>query len=528
MATLYVNKSGKSNPTTAGRVFMAVEVSGITTAPAIAVNYVITRTYTIAYTELSGVAPNISGTIWFYGADTILPTSASGTMTKSGGGVGDASITYNAWYRVGTNTTYPSSNFNDVITFAAQFDTIVVGSGSYNERITIANKSLSLLADGVVVVDGTGLSGTGSGITFSNVSGASANAPFTYILDAYSNGGKWILKNHSTPGDTYGALDLRSYNQCTFSAANVEIFGNVNNRTGIAVQNTGSNSPAVSSVSKVFVSGCSAYGIFIQGLGAFGGTSFLYLNSSTIYNCGYGVYFSTISGITGINKNIFHTCTTAIRAAGTPTARIINYNDYYNNTNAGDYNSTLYTTLASLQAINLELNGTFANPNLIDPANGVAYVSSQTLYGAYPYSSATQGLAYDPYVKWIITAVQDDTGWYNADGNITKNATTNEFELSNGVSGVIESPVYDIGSVQTIIDIAYVANETWPTNMVDKDKTDVMPNKQQVEVRADANSFVQASVSPSWITCNAHSLLTSPVGRYVQVRLTLRNDDVGA
>jgi hypothetical protein len=50
----------------------------------------------------------------------------------------------------------------------------------------------------------------------------------------------------------------------------------------------------------------------------------------------------------------------------------------------------------------------------------------------------------------------------------------------------------------------------------------------EVDTRADANSFVQASVSPSWVTCNAHSILTSPIGRYVQVRFTLRNDDVGA
>jgi hypothetical protein len=72
-------------------------VSGITTGPAVGATYTNnSSTFTVLYTTLTGVAPNISGTI-----DTWISTGtndplASGNLTRASG-VGDNTIAFSAW-----------------------------------------------------------------------------------------------------------------------------------------------------------------------------------------------------------------------------------------------------------------------------------------------------------------------------------------------------------------------------------------------------------------------------------------------
>jgi hypothetical protein len=191
--------------------------------------------------------------------------------------------------------------------------------------------------------------------------------------------------------------------------------------------------------------------------------------------------------------------------------------------------TTNYITLAAVQAIGSEASGSSSNPNLIDPANGVFFISSSGNYGAYPYSALTRGAGYNPDAKWIITATADNSGWYNPDGFVTMNGTTGFFELSGaGPTGVIWSPVYDLGSAQYITRLNTAAIQTWSTNMIDTTKTDSKPNYQTAEIRASLTSFNQNDGSLVWTEIKLNCPFNAIPGRYVQIRITFRNDDVGA
>lgn len=72
-------------------------VSGITTAPTAGAVYSNnSEQYTVLYTTLTGVAPNISGTIAMWMSTGTTPPPASGTLTKVSG-TGDASIAYSSF-----------------------------------------------------------------------------------------------------------------------------------------------------------------------------------------------------------------------------------------------------------------------------------------------------------------------------------------------------------------------------------------------------------------------------------------------
>lgn len=418
----------------------------------------------------------------------------------------------------GTTPTLAKVTIQAGLNLMATGDSLVVGSGSYAERVTLAtDKSLTFYADGVVVMDGTSLSGSGYALSFATGQGTAAVRTISVLPSL--TGGKWVIKNYNVSSATLGVVrfDGTSANGINANIKNMEVYGNINNTVGVS-------GPYMNCTATLCVfSGFSGYGVYEST--THGASTVCSLTHNTFYNCGYGCYLVNTPSLLSVFYNIFHTCTTGTRRPSAPTVAQ-NNNDYYNCTNMLDVTTTHYTTLPAVQAVGSELTGTNTNPNLIDPANGVFFMSSLSAYGAHSYSSFTHGALANSDGKWIVTASADNTGWYNADGNITKNVTDGAFELTAGTSGVIVSPVYDLGSNLSNTKISLVTQQTWPTNMVDQTKTDIRPNYQTVSIRASATTFNQDDVSPSWVESNIESPLTGINGQWVQVKMTLRSDDV--
>ncbi|MFA6065244.1 MAG: hypothetical protein WC746_05370 [archaeon] len=430
-----------------------------------------------------------------------------------------------------SGTTGPKLTIQAMVTAASNLDVIYVGSGSYNERVATTVKGLTLYADGVVVMDGAGLLGTGSALSFTNL--AAAN----YMVIAKApTGGKWVIKNYNGNAAVSPTLVITASANppsATSYISDMELYGNVNNTTGFSPASAYQGHPIV--IRNCIFSGYSGYGILPVATG--GGVSpTLYVTYSTFYNCGYGCVMSAGNGLMGwCYNNLFHTCGIDIsKTAGAPGA-LVNFNSHYNwATLILKVGASLnYATLAAAQAVGCELNGFDSDPGLVDPANGVFFLSSTGDYGAYPYSSIARGSGYNPDSKWVITGTIDTSGpgsgWYNPDGNVTKNGTSNNFELSSGTSGVIWSPVYDLGSVQLLTQLNIAAVQTWGTNMLDKTNTDTAPNYQTVEVRASLNSFNQNDGSLNWTEVKMNMPFASAIAaRYAQLKVTFRSDDVSA
>jgi hypothetical protein len=429
----------------------------------------------------------------------------------------------------GTTPTLAKLTIGAAIYTAASGDSIIVGSGSYNERISWANKALNIYADGIVVLDGTGVGGSGVPISYTQ----SGSGGFTNNILPYTTGGKWIIQNHNISNDLLGNITITNVyasggQGSTLNINSFEIYCNINAKNGIVSRVTSGTSIVTASVvaSNCVIIGYGAYGMYASSVTS-NSIAYIKATNCTFYNCSIAMFASQYCLLNGgIYYNIFHTNTTNIKTISTPTYSLINYNIHHNQTNLLTVNTTNYTTLSAVQALGSELNGFAADPGLIDPANGVFYLSSIGNYGAYPYSAITRGASYNPDSKWIITAAKDDTGWYCAGGNITKSGVDGAFELSAGTSDTIESPVFDNGINNTTNSLISIASDqTWPTHMADKTKTDIRPNYQTVEIRSSNTAFVQADASPSWVEVNIESPITQ-IGRYVQLRITLRNDDV--
>lgn len=196
-----------------------------------------------------------------------------------------------------------------------------------------------------------------------------------------------------------------------------------------------------------------------------------------------------------------------------------------------------YTTLAQVQAINgWEVGGMTTNPVFEDTTNGILYPTVQLSpllqIGSYSYS-LIRGSNYNPDSKWNIIAAggYDNSGWYNPDGNVTM--VSNMFQLTSGTTGVIWSPVYDLGSSQIIQQFNIEGIQIWPSNMIDTTTTDVRPNYQTAEIRASATTFAQNNGVIAWTELkNKIDFITQGstymTGRFVQVRITLQNADIAS
>jgi len=192
-----------------------------------------------------------------------------------------------------------------------------------------------------------------------------------------------------------------------------------------------------------------------------------------------------------------------------------------------------YTTLASIQALGYgwESTGMITNPAFEDPTNNILYptvqLSALMTIGAYSYGYVT-GPNFNS-TTWNIIAGggHDNSGWYNPDGNVT--LVSGSFQLTTGTSGSIWSPVYQFTSVQSVSILNISAIQVWPTNMVDSTLADIEPNYQTAEIRASVTSFNQNDGVIAWTTVKNNIVFSPPViGYYVQVKLTLVNNDVPA
>ena len=425
----------------------------------------------------------------------------------------------NTWYvsKSGSNSNSGASyllsklTISAAILVAASGDSIVIGSGLYNEKLTVPIVTLALQADGIVILDGTSIVGNPAIVV--NISSG------TLLIMPYTTGGQFIIQNHVGTNLISGA----SYFTANFT--NVTLISNSNTN---AITFTSLGAPQT-------MNNCVFSGFTSVILGNTNGNPCT-INNCTFYNCTSGIVGTGSTATCTFTNNIFSNLTTAWNVYAGSTV-ISNNNLYYMVTN-WKVGATTYTSQATLQAAGYDLNSLWQNPNFVDPTNNVFYLTSNPnvtnnaylYYGAYPYG-LTRGNVYNPDNKWLITGSFDNSGWYNPDGNITM--VSSLFQLTTGTVGVIWSPVYDLGSSQTISQFGIEAFQVWPGSMVDTTKTDVRPNYQTSEIRASAVTFNQNDGVIAWAELKNKIPFTSQgstnlTGRFVQLRLTLRADDVAA
>ena len=426
------------------------------------------------------------------------------------------------------------------ITAAGSGGTVIVGSGSYNELISTSMSGCTFYADGNVVIDGQGLSATQL-IYYGGYYNPSA--AFSWL--PYTNGGYWIFKN--SPGSSLIAKASQLSGNFTSTYQNCIFLGG-----GIAygINYAALGNPCVLTVNKCVFSNFSSQAINAQ---TYASADTLYITNSTFYNCAIGIYIYHSMGLIGVHsgniiQNIFSTGTTAISNSQEvlTTALNINNNDYYGYTNfmiSGANTYTMAGGISALQALGWELNGMVTNPAFLDTTNAILYptvnLNPLMQIGAYAFGKTTGSANAGTDTTWkIINALdspaQSGTGWYNADTNITQDGTTKDLILNAGTSGIIVSPVYDLGSPQFVSSVNIAATQIWAaagaTNgkMIDTTSTDIRPNYQTIRVRGQTTAFNQGDASPSWVEVKSDNTFTTIVARYFQIECTLRGDDVGA
>lgn len=420
------------------------------------------------------------------------------------------------------------------ITAAANGDTVVVGSGSYNENLSIAaTKGMFLNADGVVVLDGQGLL-LGPAISYLLVTSRSL------VIQPHTTGGRWIIRGYI--GGAYIGGALISATAAPSVAASVtvtlrfvELYG-WGNKSGLFLASTISSWRYANVYNCVFKD-FTNYGVYAAG-GEGGSTTYFSVVNSyncTYYNCYISIYSAGGTGgsyLTALD-NIFSNTRTAMQIGDVidlSTSIINSRNQFYTFTN-NIRNTTTYSSLATWQAAGYDLDSIEANPNFVDVTNNVFYLKTASavgnFVGAYPFGLA-RGAGYGPVGEWDVGATPDNSMWYSADGHVGKNAITGFFELVGGTSGVVYSPVWNMTTVQAVSRIELAADQTWGVGMIDTTKTDVRPNYQTLEIRASGSSFDQDDAIVPWAEVKWGVLMSLVSGRYIQVRLTFRSDDVAA
>ena len=408
-------------------------------------------------------------------------------------------------------------------------DSIIVGSGIYNEKLSYpssVNLTLTIYCDGTVILDGTGI--------ILNPAIYIPGGTVTQRLNIlpHTTGGQLIIQNHIAL--TLISLINDNGVPASTNMTNVILLSN-SNATCIGVITSYGNVSTNSTFINCVFSGFTTTFSFLNG--STNGSVMNFINC-TFYNGTTAITETLATNLTiSISQCIFSGFTTSWNIAVAGVIASINNNLYYNVTNYKVGAST-YVNQSQVQAAGYDLNSLWQNPNFVDAANNVFYLTSNPnvtnnaylYYGAYPYG-LTRGNVYNPDNKWLITGSFDNSGWYNPDGNITM--VSSLFQLTTGATGVIWSPVYDLTSSQTISQFNVDALQVWGTNMVDTTKTDVRPNYQTSEIRASATSFNQNDGVIAWTELKNRIPFTTQgstnlTGRYVQLRLTLRNDDVAA
>jgi hypothetical protein len=386
-------------------------------------------------------------------------------------------------------------------------DSIIVGSGFYNETITTNRKKF--YADGHVVVDGE------------NKSGVLIAIPNSYSLIYFyphTTGGSWKFIN--SQGTSIVSFSQGNAGHPILYFENCSFIASGTTTSGVTTYVDYRNSISTSFVNCVF-SGFSQYAAYQN---ATGGTS---LNHCIVYNCPTGIYVTAPgAGNLTIANSIFSKCTKAWYAKSAVTSDV---NHYYEITNWQLFTTT-WTTFAALQSSGRDVNSVEADPQFLDPANNVFFqlVKSGALrnIGAYSFGLA-RGSAYaGTDTTWKDNGVTaDNTGWYNPDENIDIESD-NVFRLY-GSSGVMWSPVYDLNA-HTAVTRVDIAADQRGTHMIDTTKTDTKPNYQTIEVRGSETTFDQDDDVITWTEVKSGIAFDAISCRFFQLRLTFRADDVEA
>ena len=402
-------------------------------------------------------------------------------------------------------------------------NTIIVGSGLYNEKLTnlvAGGATVTIYCDGVVVLDGTGIANINPAFNL-------VDACITSIIP-YTYGGQFIIQNHICT--SLIAATGGGGHSTGLTLTNATLISNYNS-VGIYCA-TGEAEAFY--LTNVVMSGFTT-NIQVGYVG--GNNTYLQCFNCTFYNSTSGLLIVSNATLLSlvVSQCIFSNVATVMNVQYGATIQFLNDNLYYNITNWIIAGST-YTTLSQVQALNplYDSRSQVANPNFVDPVNNIFYLKQASPLapninvGAYPYSY-TRGQANNPDSTWNITSTALNTGWWNPDGNITQNGTTGYFALTGGTSGVIWSPIINssiFGNKTTRLDLA--ADQYWPTNMLDSTLADVKPNYQTAEIRASDTAFSQNDGVVAWTTIKLNVPFTAITGQYVQIRLTFTSTDVGA
>lgn len=410
----------------------------------------------------------------------------------------------------GRNPANAKLTIQSALTLAVTGESIVVQEGRYNELMIIKAGTYTLYADGNVTIDGSGL-GANYLVTFP----ANTNTAGTVSFLPISAGGNWIFRNSSGSSIVYVLQGSSSTGNYVFR--NCFFYSNAN-ATGVTIGSGGSFSAVT-----LVISGCLFSGFSTQAISSGGATSGSFsCTNSTVYNCGIG--FNATSGVS-LSNNIMMSCTTAWQFS--TITGVIGYNQYYNITNWKA--ASTYTTLDLAKAAGYELGSVMEQPLFEDATNNVFYLKTASSLsrnqGAIPFGFATGSANSD--ATWIVTGTANNTGWYSPDGKVVKNVITGFFEQVSGDSAVLYSPVYDFGSVQLVKGVNLGADQL-PPAMIDYSNLDTKPNYQTIRIRGSGNSFLQDAVSPSWNEIKTEQTISYISGRYIQIELVFRVDDIGA
>jgi hypothetical protein len=161
-------------------------------------------------------------------------------------------------------------------------------------------------------------------------------------------------------------------------------------------------------------------------------------------------------------------------------------------------------------------------------SNDTTYASK---FGPIEFSH-TMSNAYQSDGTWSIVSAPVaslGTAWAMIDS--ASNSITKVGEGFEG-SGILVSPVIDFDKQRRIKKINFVAKEDSPTHVIDSYNAApgaVGPNKQEVEYRSSSTTFNQNDVAIPWSTTLANEDISGSglYGRYLQIKLTQRNDGVG-
>jgi len=396
------------------------------------------------------------------------------------------------------------------ITAAATGDTIMIGTGRYVEgNLATGTKAISFDADGgfgTVIIDANGAS--------ANVfvdSGAAANR-YSRLLITGATGDNLYHNNNAI-----WYLDECLVYDAGAAGVALVVFGNPNLicRNSIFAQNVYGINCGVSASSDMRLYNCTFEG-----------------------NSTYAIYFPGNPTLTtfAIQSCVFSNSPTLIYAGGMTDAQYAakfsfgehNYNDYHlgaTGVNMLITSTGSKTTLAGVQTSSgKDTNSIASDPLFVRP--------SSFLFGLQAASPCIQtgfgdsNIGARPSVYGVTKAVNASM-WDNGVYSSTEQSGNTIIPSAGPAEGTFATDVIDHGRSRSMRKVRLGGLYDGTANF-DKDKTDVEPNRWTLEVRASDTLFAKADGAPAWSEKEIGTVVSGVTGRYQQVRVTLRTDNVEA